>query len=231
MAKISSVPHYSSLELFGYFALSIVLNSLGNALTVAMNLGSALWTASAVNLHAVTPLSLSWLLFLEGVLVIIVNIIILRRFEWNRIIGNLIFMVPFSYLVQFFAVGVAHLLGGLPLWSKVIVDCFGICLIGTAISLYQRVNWWMHPVDDMTQIIRFRYLKGSAWVSQLVTFAAPTLAIIVIFIATHHMQAVNVGTIFALLFQGAIVGWADRHIFPRLIHRSVLKEMQQAQTK
>ena len=39
----------SKLELAIYFGLSIIINSFGNALTVALNLGSPLWTATCVN--------------------------------------------------------------------------------------------------------------------------------------------------------------------------------------
>lgn len=45
----------SKTQLLVYFIFSIFLNSLGNALTVAINLGSALWTAAAVNLSKVMP--------------------------------------------------------------------------------------------------------------------------------------------------------------------------------
>ena len=31
----------------------------------------------------------------------------------------------------------------------------------------------------------------------------------------------GLGTLFALLFQGAITGWADRHIFPKLKHQAL----------
>ena len=82
----------TTMALLGYFSLSIFLNSLGNALTVAINLGSALWTAAAVNLSNVFPITLSVMLFISGALVILTNILILRRFEIKRILGNLIFM-------------------------------------------------------------------------------------------------------------------------------------------
>ena len=85
--------------LLGYFILSIFLNSLGNALTVSLNLGSALWTAAAVNIAKITPISLSAMLFISGFIVIIVNLIILKKVNLKRILGNLIFMTPFSILV------------------------------------------------------------------------------------------------------------------------------------
>ena len=40
-------------ELLFYLILSIILNSFANGLAVASNLGSAVWTSSAVNLHSI----------------------------------------------------------------------------------------------------------------------------------------------------------------------------------
>lgn len=75
----------SKTQLLGYFIFSIFLNSLGNALTVAINLGSALWTAAAVNLSRVMPITLSVMLILSGIIVIVTNIIILGRFDFKRV--------------------------------------------------------------------------------------------------------------------------------------------------
>ena len=88
----------SNVRLLIYFIVSLMFNCLGNALTVALNLGSALWTAAAVNISDVTPVSLSMMLFIFGVLIIITNVILLNKIDVKRIIGNFIFMVPFSTL-------------------------------------------------------------------------------------------------------------------------------------
>lgn len=214
----------SRKKMLAYFILSIVINSLGNAITVSLNLGSALWTASSVNLARVTPISLSWWLFISGAVVIVTNAVILRKIQIGRIIGNLIFMLPFSYLVGWFAslltkVGITTL----PLAVRIILDCLGVVLIAIAISIYQRVNWMLHPVDDLMQIIRFKFFHGNSTVAQLVTFTPPIIAIIITLIYTHHIYAINIGTLFALLFQGALVGIADRVIFPSLKHQNLDK--------
>lgn len=208
--------------LLGYFILSIFLNSLGNALTVSLNLGSALWTAAAVNIAKITPISLSAMLFISGFIVIIVNLIILKKVNVKRILGNLIFMTPFSILVGIFATELVKLgIHSLNLPVRIFLDCLGVVLIAIAISLYQRINWMLHPVDDLMQIIRFKYFKGSSTIAQLVTFTPPIVAIIISVIVSHHIYAINVGTIFALLCQGPIVGIADKIVFPSLKHRNL----------
>ena len=210
------------LELLAYFIFSIFLNSLGNALTVALNLGSALWTAAAVNLAKVLPLTLSSMLIISGSLVILTNIIIFKKIDLKRVLGNLIFMLPFSWLVGIFAAWILKFhLTSLPLWLQVILDCVGVSFIAIAISIYQRVNWMLHPVDDLMQIIRFKYFKGNATVAQLIVFTPPIIAIIISLMITHQIYAINIGTLFALLFQGTLVGIADKLVFPKLKHRNL----------
>lgn len=52
-----------------FLAISIIINSFFNALTVSTQMGSAIWTASAVSLSHWTQISLGNILFLEGVVV------------------------------------------------------------------------------------------------------------------------------------------------------------------
>lgn len=207
-----------------YFVFSILINSLGNALTVSLNLGSALWTAAAVNLSHVTPIKLSLMLFLSAFIVVIANVIILKRFSWKRVLGNLVFMTPFSILVGYFTTFLLKTgISDLNLVVRIILDCFGVVLIAAAVSIYQRVNWMLHPVDDLMQIIRFKYFKGNPTIAQLVTFTPPIIAIIVSVLISHHIYAINIGTIFALIFQGPLVGLADRYVFSNLKHRNLDK--------
>ncbi|MFD1430369.1 YczE/YyaS/YitT family protein [Lacticaseibacillus mingshuiensis] len=209
-------------ELLGYFALSLVINALGNGITVALNLGSALWTASAVNISHLLPIDLGTVMMGLGGLTIIANALLLRKWEWRRVLGNLIFMLPFSYLVGGFSALVARLpWGSLPLWGRILFDLLGICLIAIGVSLYQRVNLMLHPSDDLMQIIRFHFFKGSAVRAQLVAFMPPLTLILICVAISHHIYAVNIGTIFSLAFSGSVVGWADTHIFPRLKHQRI----------
>nr|WP_290443495.1 hypothetical protein [Sporolactobacillus kofuensis] len=213
-----------------YFTISILFNTLGNALTVSLNLGSALWTASAVNFTALTSISLSWTLFASGSLLIIANALIIKKVDWRRIAGNVIFMVPFSYLIGIMSTYLVMIgIHTLPLFIRVILDITGICFIALAISIYQRVNLMLHPCDEFMQIIRFKYFKGNATVAQLVTFSPPVVIIIVCWIDAHQLYAINVGTIFALLFQGTLVGIFDKYIFPSLKHRHVEQDVHHQQ--
>lgn len=205
-----------------YFMISILFNAFGNALTVSLNLGSALWTASAVNFTALTSISLSIILIASGVLVVIINALIIGKIDWHRIIGNMIFMVPFSYLIGMISTYLVAIgINELPLIVRVVLDIVGVCFISLAISIYQRVNLMLHPCDDLMQIIRFKFFKGNATVAQLVTFSPPIVILLICWIDSHQLYAINVGTIFALLFQGTLVGVFDKTVFPTLKHQNI----------
>ena len=76
----------------------------------------------------------------------------------------------------------------------------------------------MHPNDDTTNILRFMYLKKSAVAAQLIDFIPPIIAMVISFAVTKNLYAVNVGTIFSILFNGLIIQTADRYVWPKLKH-------------
>ena len=214
--QVTQNKELSNVRLLIYFIVSLMFNCLGNALTVALNLGSALWTAAAVNISDVTPVSLSMMLF------IITNVILLNKIDVKRIIGNFIFMVPFSTLVGAFSPLLINVgITSLPLFLRIVLDCMGVVFISVAISIYQRINWMLHPADDLMQIVRFKFFKGNSSLAQLVVFMPPIIAIIVSYALTHQIYAINIGTVFALLFQGGLVGFFDKIVFPDLKHRNL----------
>lgn len=205
-----------------YLLLSIILNSAGNGLTVSLNMGSALWTASSVNLSHLLNFDLKPLLVIYGVIVVITNTLLLGRIQPRRIINNFIFMIPFGYLVGW----TSQLFDLLPLDQlntpeKMLLDCFGILIVAIACSIYQRVNIILHPNDDFMQIIRFKFFHGNSTIAMWVSFTPPIVVSIICILITHQIYAINVGTAFSLFFQGTLIGIADKVIFPSLKHQGV----------
>lgn len=198
----------------------LILNAFGNALTISANMGSAVWTASAVNYSHWFNLNVGIILFFIGFLNTVTNQVLLRHPDWPRFVGEILYVCFFSYFVNIFAqlfdqVGI----GQLPIVVRGILSCLGIIIFFcTAISLYQRANILMHPNDDTTNILRFMYLKKSAVAAQLVDFVPPIIAMVISFAVTHNLYAVNVGTIFSILFNGVIIQTADRWVWPTLKH-------------
>ncbi|GHP14813.1 membrane protein [Lentilactobacillus fungorum] len=204
---------------FYYLCLSIIINAAGNALAISSNLGSAVWTGSAVNLSKWVNIPLGNTLFIYGILVTISNQLLIGSFDRRRFVSNLLFTLPFSYLVQlaqfvFDSLGVPTL----DFWARMILDIIGLFGVAVAVSMYSRANLIMHPNDDLAYIIRFKFIHGSAILSQWLSYIPPIIVIIAAYFFTGKLYAIGFGTIFALTFQGAMMKWSDTHAFPKLKH-------------
>ena len=217
-----------------YFVISLVINSLGNVLTLVTSakvfpsfLGSAYWTAAETNFGIAFHWNLFWAFLILGIVITVLNAILVGRWDWGRALGNVIFMVPFSWLIQTFytlftttiKLPEAHSIGLIILY--VLINFFGVSLIAIAISIYQRVNLVLHPADDLMQILRFKYFKGAAGKAMWDSYIPPTIMGVIAFAITHQFTYYGIGTIFAFLFQGNITGLADNRVFPSLKHQAV----------
>ncbi|GAY73968.1 fructose permease [Lentilactobacillus kosonis] len=235
---ISSGRTISAAQSIAFFAISLLLNAAGNVLTLATSakihpsyLGSAYWTAAEANLSVAFGWNLFWTFLILGVLTTLLNAVLVGKLEWGRALGNLIFMVPFSALIQIFQnffIGKYPIFGGLPdanstgmIIFYILLNFFGVALIGIAISVYQRANVVLHPADDLMQILRFKYFKGNANLAMWASYIPPTIMAIMAFAITKQFTNFGLGTIFAFLFQGGITGIADRHVFPKLKHQAL----------
>ncbi len=202
-----------------FLVFSIFLNSAANALTISTNLGSAVWTGSSVNLANWIHVPLGTTLFGYGIVVTIMNQLFLGHFDRKRFVSNILYIIPFSYLVEWIGyfwnwIGV----NTLNLTGRVIVDIIGLFGVAAAVSIYQRCNIIMHPNDDLAYILRFRFLKGSAVIAQWTSYIPPVTIIVLSYIFTGQLHAIGFGTVLALVAQGAVMGWSDYHVFPKLKH-------------
>lgn len=209
-------------EIVFFFFAGLFLNAFGNGLTVSTNMGSAPWTAAAANLANASHLDITVYLGLFGFIAAIVVSLITKHFDARRFFGNLLFVAIFSYTLgytnQFFlGLGV----GNLPTIPRFLIDLVGLFFIGAGVSITQRLQFVIHPVDDMTNVMRFTYFKGNVVVAQTINFALPMLMSIIIWLTTGQIIAVNVGTIIAFLGMGFVIAMADKRVFSRLVHRTM----------
>ncbi|MGX7042651.1 hypothetical protein [Leuconostoc holzapfelii] len=208
-----------------FFAISLIINSFGNGLSVATAMGSAPWTAGAANLAHLTGWQIGLFLALFATVIAFLNMLLAMNFNWPRLLGNVLFGLSFSLLVGVFSnffiqIGVQTL----PWWARLPLDFFAIWNIGVAISIYQRVNWILHPLDDLTNILRFDYFHGNASKAQMSNFIVAIGISAVAFLISHQIVALGLGTLVSFFFQGRNIAWADRHLFKHLVHGDVRGE-------
>lgn len=203
----------------GYLIFAIALDAAANALMIQSNLGSAVWTASAVNSAQLLKISNGTTLFGYAILVTIANQLLLRHFDGHIFISNLIFALPFSYLVDFFVYLLQPLhISQLNFPLRLICDITGLIGIAIGISIYQRCNLVQHPNDELAYLLRFKYLHSSAGWGQLISYLPPFLVMLICYLTTGHLVAVGIGTLLAIFSQGWIIGWADQLVVPSLKH-------------
>ncbi|RVU70404.1 MULTISPECIES: YitT family protein [Lactobacillus] len=197
----------------------LVINAVGNGLTVSTNMGTSPWTASEVNLAHLFNVSVGWPMFIVGSLTAIANQIMIKKFDKIRFFGELLFIACFSYFVDIFLAFFNHLgVPELPTWLKIILCFIGIFTFCCAISFYQRANIFMHPNDDTTNIIRFQYCKGNVIKAQLINFSIPLAIIVICVLISHQVYSVNIGTILCMFANGPLINFADQHLWHSLHH-------------
>lgn len=202
----------------------LILNAFGNGMAVAGNMGSGLWTASAVNLHNWTGVSLGVILFFIGVVNAITNQFLIRHWDGKRLLYEIIYVVFFGSIVQYSAqmleyFGINHA----PVIWRLFFSLLGIVIFCIGISLYQRANIIMHPNDDTSNILRFLYLKGNATASQLLDFLPAAIVIVITYFATGQMLSVNIATLFSIFGNGILIAISDRLVWPHLTHNFKVK--------
>ena len=111
------------------------LNSFANALTVTSDLGSAIWTASAMNLRLQLLFRLGTILFGYAILVQILILIIRREIHHEMVFANLLFAITFSYFIQFWSSLFKGIMQ-LPFGWRLGLNLLGIFGTAVAISIY-----------------------------------------------------------------------------------------------
>ena len=194
--------------------ISLLLNSFGNALAISTHLGAVIWTASGQGVGALLNVSLSSALIIYGIAILLINALLAHEFNWRRIIGNFLFMFPFSLLIDHVAAGLEALhLGALPFAVRLGLNIVAVILIGIAVALYQQANLIMHPNDDLMYTLRFKYSHGNATTGQLKAYVIPIALTIIAFIFKGEWFGIGIGTLISLILQGPIIDMAHRLLF------------------
>lgn len=151
----------TSAQLLGMFCFSLILTGFDNGMTVAMNLGSALWTSSAVNLSHAFNVSLLTILLIEGVAVVLFNATVLGYLDGRRIAGNLIDMIPFSFLVS----GFANLIKMTPLVA--LNSCMAMRQLPNRYRFYHRLFWIFYVSASRTRFTRSTLGRFFLWLPKV----------------------------------------------------------------
>ena len=79
----------------------------------------------------------------------------------------------------------------------------------------------LHPADDLMQIVRFKFFVGNSTKAMFAVYLPAIIIVAITFLINHQIEAINIGTIFGLLFQGPMIGICDQNFFKRLKHHNL----------
>ena len=190
-----------------FIFLGIAINAAGNSLTIVTNLGSLLWPASIVNIMHAMHWSMAMSIFTEGMVVSLLTILLEKHPTWHQWIDELIFLVPYSLLMQLFATGYrAAGIDQLPFVPRLIFDLIGFIISFAGLVMYSDCAWCFYPHDVLSSCLKHKWNPKFMKIFNLVI---PLLIILLLFFKNHTIYALHVGTVIALLFQHGISEFFD----------------------
>ncbi|RVU70800.1 MULTISPECIES: hypothetical protein [Lactobacillus] len=185
-----------------YTFLGIAINAAGNSLTIVTNLGSLLWPASIVNIMHAMHWSMSLSIFTEGMIVSFATILLEKHPSWKMWLDELIFLVPYSLLMQLFATGYRTVgIDQLAFMPRLAFDLLGFIISFAGLVMYSDCAWCFHPHDILSTCLK---TKWNPKFMKLFNLIIPLLIIFALFFKNHTIYALHVGTIIGLLFQNRI---------------------------
>lgn len=206
-------------------AIGFSVNVLGNSLTIVSNMGAEPWTAAAVNLSKVAGLSVgSFVIFFGAINALLNQAIVSMNKTSNfadkpRFVEELLYIFIFGYAIDICTFIMTKIgLTNLSRFWRIVMSLVGVTLFCMAISIYQRANLFMHPNDDTSNLIRFRFLKGSALLSQTVDIIPALIICGLCGLYLGNIYSINVGTIYSIFCNGLIIGSTDKLVWPQLKH-------------
>jgi uncharacterized membrane protein YczE len=194
-----------------WLAVSVLLNALGNALTVKAALGSAPWTAASLNLADTIGMTVGETMIIFGFVVLIADDLLRSHWKIRNDFFNFLYVLTFGYLVDAWLFVMQNLtIDGLIL--RLIVCVFGVMCIGCALSIYFRVNLVLHPFDDLMKIMRDKYFHGNVVPAQRLSLGIPLTIALTVGLLRHYLVGVNVGTLVSFLCMGYFIELFDKII-------------------
>lgn len=190
-----------------YTFLGITLNAIENSMTIVTNLGSILWPASIVNMMHAFGWTMCASIFTEGIVISFLTMILERRMSWKQWRKELIFLTPYSVLIQAFATvwrwwGIDKL-DFIPRFG---VDILGLLTSFTGLAMYSECAWCFHPHDVLSSCLKSRW---SPKMMKLFNIIAPLIVIGICFFRNHTVYALHIGTLVGLLIQNRFTSFCQ----------------------
>ncbi|WP_445489136.1 YczE/YyaS/YitT family protein [Niallia sp. 03133] len=190
---------------------SIILNALGNALTIKVALGSAPWTAASLNVSKGLGISVGSATIIIGSIILILDDVLRRKFNRIKDLYNFLYLMSFGYIIDLWLLSMRNV--EFHHFSFRLFLCIaGILMIGAAVSIYLRVDLVFHPCDDLLNILRRKYLNGNVIYAEIISLGLPLCISGIFGVVQNKIYGINIGTLISFMFLGFFIHFFDRTI-------------------
>ncbi|WP_251547642.1 sugar permease [Limosilactobacillus caecicola] len=192
---------------------AIILNSIGHSMTIVTNMGSMPWPASIVNIMHTMGWTMTETIFTEGTVVILLNALIARRWDWRGILKEFGFLLPYSILMQWFAgwwrfFGIDRLM----IWWRLGFDLLGLTTAFVGLAIYQSCQF-CHPHDDLSVTLKHHF---NGRFMQDFNMILPIIIVVLCGLHNQVVFAVNIGTVVGLFWQSRVVTFCDQYVLGQI---------------
>jgi len=192
-----------------YLIIAVVGNALGTAFMSETNLGMTAWGAGSLNFAKYFDLSLGTGFIILSVFFYLTATIIRRKFILIEMIQSFLFLFSFGFLTDFFIYFMPNL-DNLNIFSRGVLNVFGMSILFFSIALHLRVYIAVHPMDVFLSVVQGK-LRSVSKGTYLVYFIAFSVGVL-FGLLNNGIVGFGFGTINTLLFSGVIMDFFDRKV-------------------
>ncbi len=181
---------------FLFFVGGILIIALGAGLIIKVDVGTGPWEAIAVGLHNYMGFTVGTWYGIVGVVVMLVNAILMKRFpEILALVTSTctgFFIDMWLFLIKKWTIE--------PLFLRYGIVVIGICIIAIGIAMYLQPKLPVSPIDQFIVAIHKRF-KVSL---KIATIIAETIALVAAFIVSGP---IGIGTIIFVVVLGFFIDY------------------------
>lgn len=190
------------------FAISYVINALGNALTVKGAVGTLMWTSTFENFAAFFSISVGTASSIISVVMYVASKIIGKDFKVKDTVICITLSAFFGVLIDVFL----FILGKTPSSNLLINYCYGISgvlFISMAVSLAIRANVAYLALDDFLKNLKTYVFKGNIVKAANTSLFIGFIVAVAFGLAGGKILNMSILTIIASIFLGKITDIFD----------------------
>ena len=204
------------------YLIGLCMLALGSTFTLKTGLGVACITASAASMSIATGWNLSVFIFLIYSAMITVQIFVLGKGKWWRVLLQMPVNVAFSLFLEWFGklldFQCEHL------WQNLILMAVAPFISGTGLCLMVNMKMPPNPPDGLVYTISEVYGKNMGMVKNILDCTFVIIAVTVDLLSSGRLITVGIGTAFSMIFNGRAVALMNPILRPRLEKMAGLTE-------